>query len=310
MLNEIELSRVDLNLLVLFDVVITERHVGRAAARLHVSPSAISHGLGRLRALLSDPLFLKHPKGVVPTARALSLAEPVAGVLAGARRVLASAERFDARSSRRRFVIGMPDAICAVLLGPLLNQLRRVAPGIDLGVRDVLPPWETTFAELDTRGLDAAVLPNIEIPARFVGRTLFRERFLVGMRKGHPLGRTPSLTSYCAAEHVLVSRTADAFGHVDRTLAAQGLTRRVVLTVPSFLLALDAIAASDIVGALPESVLRAHAKRLKLTVGKLPVKLPHDTVRAVAPRVALADAGLEWFVAMLEKAAAAALPRR
>ena len=70
MLNEIDLSRADLNLLTLFEVVLRERHVGRAAARLNLSPSAVSHGLKRLRLLLNDPLFLRTPKGVVPTARA------------------------------------------------------------------------------------------------------------------------------------------------------------------------------------------------------------------------------------------------
>jgi DNA-binding transcriptional LysR family regulator len=310
MLNQIDLSQVDLNLLVLFDVVLAERHVGRAAARLHVSPSAISHGLGRLRVLLSDPLFLKHPKGVVPTARALSLGEPVAEVLAGARRVLAGAESFAPGSSKRRFVIGAPDAVCSVLLGPLLSQLQRTAPAIDLGFRDVLPPWENTFSELDTRGIDVAILPQVEIPARFVTRTLFQEEFAIAMRKGHPLGRAPSLSRYCAADHVLVSRNADAFGHVDQALAKHGLTRRVVLTLPSFMLALSAIAGSDIVGALPRSVIRSHEKRLGLATGKLPLTLRKDSLRAIVPRVALADAGLAWLLDQLENAAAIALPNR
>src|SRR5918993_4346064 len=95
MLNKIDLSRVDLNLLVLFEAVLQERHVGRAAERLNLSPSAVSHGLGRLRRLLNDPVFLRTPKGVVPTARALELAGPISQVLTGARNILATAEPFD-----------------------------------------------------------------------------------------------------------------------------------------------------------------------------------------------------------------------
>ena len=87
MLNQIDLSRVDLNLLTLFDVVMEERHVGRAAARLNLSASAVSHGLGRLRALLKDPLFLRNPRGVAPTARAIDLAAAVADIIARARNV-------------------------------------------------------------------------------------------------------------------------------------------------------------------------------------------------------------------------------
>src|SRR6186997_300243 len=101
MLNQIDLSRIDLNLLVLFRVVLEERHVARAAARLSLTPSAVSHALGRLRLLLNDPLFLRTPKGVVPTARALELAAPVADLLAQARNVLASSAPFDPATSTR-----------------------------------------------------------------------------------------------------------------------------------------------------------------------------------------------------------------
>ena len=88
MMNETNLSRVDLNLLVLFDSVLAERHVARTAARLNLSPSAVSHGLARLRRLFGDPLFLKHPKGVVPTERALALGPQVADVLDRTRGIL------------------------------------------------------------------------------------------------------------------------------------------------------------------------------------------------------------------------------
>src|SRR4030095_2145106 len=105
MLNPIDLARTDLNLLVLFEVVLDERHVGRAAERLHLTPSAVSHGLGRLRRLLNDPLFLRTPKGVVPTARAIELAAPIADVLARVRSVMATAAPFDPSTSTRRLAL-------------------------------------------------------------------------------------------------------------------------------------------------------------------------------------------------------------
>jgi DNA-binding transcriptional LysR family regulator len=110
MLQEVDLSRVDLNLLVLFEVVMSERHVGRTAARLHLSASAVSHGLARLRRMLQDPLFLKHPKGVVPSERASELAAPIADILQRVRGVVATAEGFDPKLSSRRFSIGAPAA--------------------------------------------------------------------------------------------------------------------------------------------------------------------------------------------------------
>src|SRR4029453_6654014 len=139
MLNAINLSRADLNLLVLFEAVLQERHVGRAADRLNLTPSAVSHGLGRRRRLLNDPLFLKTPKGVVPTARATQLSAPIADVLARVRSVISTAEPFDAATSTRRFTIGAPDAASAVFLPRLLAELQRCAPHVDIGVRQLLP---------------------------------------------------------------------------------------------------------------------------------------------------------------------------
>src|SRR5262245_21253876 len=102
MLNQNDLSRTDLNLLVLFETVLEERHVGRAAERLNLSPSAVSHGLGRLRRMLGDPLFLRTPKGVSATDRAIELAGPIAEILARVRSVMASRAPFDPATSRRR----------------------------------------------------------------------------------------------------------------------------------------------------------------------------------------------------------------
>src|SRR5918997_5109390 len=194
MLNRIDLSRADLNLLVLFEVVLEERHVGRAAERLNLSPSAVSHGLGRLRRLLNDPLFLRTPKGVVPTARALALAEPIAEALARVRGIVATAAPFDPATSARRFRIGAPDGVSGVFLPPLLALARKRAPQIDISLRQVLPPqggrttvraFEPALAEIEAREVDVAVLPYDDVPARFVAETLYQEDFVIAMRRGH-----------------------------------------------------------------------------------------------------------------------------
>jgi DNA-binding transcriptional LysR family regulator len=248
MLNFAQLSRLDLNLLVLFDIVLEEGHVARAAARLNLTPSAVSHGLGRLRRLLNDPLFLRRPKGVVPTARALELAEPIRDMLARVDRIVASASPFDPATARRRFTIGAPDGASAVVLAPLLELLNRTAPGIDIGLRLLMPElrdrlsdqaWHGALAGLEAREVDVAVLPIGTVPPRFVARKLYEEDFVVAMRKGHPCARKPSLMQFCAMRHLLVSLSGDAHGFVDVLLAERGLSRRVVLTVPSFMMALS-----------------------------------------------------------------------
>jgi DNA-binding transcriptional LysR family regulator len=307
MLKEIDLSRVDLNLLVLFATVLEERHVGRAAARLNLSPSAVSHGLGRLRRLLRDPLFLRHPKGVVPTARADALAAPVGDVLARVRAVLAGPGGFDPVAASRRFALAATDGISAVVLPPLLAAVRRAAPGVGLGLRTLLPPFDAAFEMLDARAADIAVLPlDRAPPARFEARSLYEEEFVVAMRRGHPLGRAPTPEGWCAAEHLLVSFTGDPHGLVDEALAARGLRRRVALTVPEFMLALAVVGATDLVAAVPERLVALHAARFGLVAAPPPVSLPRSRIVALAPRVALLDEGVAWLLGLLERTAEAA----
>jgi DNA-binding transcriptional LysR family regulator len=300
MLREIDLSRIDLNLLVLFETVVRERHVGRAAARLNLSPSAVSHGLGRLRRLLGNPLFLRNPKGVVPTAAAEALAEPVAEILRRVRQVVAGSGRFDPAISTRRFVIGAPDGISTVVLPPLLAEMGRVAPGVDLVVRHAMHPFDAVLAELDARSLDLAILPTDAVPARFAARPAYTEDVVVAMRRGHALGPAPTPAAYCAAVHVVVSRSGDPQGYVDTVLAEQGLHRRVALTVPNFLLALAVVGETDFVAALPRQLVAAHGGRFGVAAAEEPLTLRRFPVRAVVPRVALLHAGIAWLVALIE----------
>ena len=303
MLHEIDLSRADLNLFVLFEAVLREGHVGRAAETLDLSPSAVSHGLGRLRRLLDDPVFLRTPKGVVPTQRALELSGPIAEVLAGARRVIATTEPFDPRTSTRTFTLGAPDGASAYLL-PLLARLSREAPGVDLRLRQLLPrdgargadtAWELVFPNLDARLIDLAIGPFPAVPARFDAQLLGEEDFVVVAREGHPFALAPDLPSYCAASHVLVSQTGDAAGFVDHALAELGLQRRVALTVPGFFMALAIVAATDFLCAVPRSFALTHGPSASLAIIEAPLSLPRFDLRTVVPKAALADAGLAWL---------------
>jgi DNA-binding transcriptional LysR family regulator len=304
MLNEIDLSRIDLNLLVLFQVVLEERHVGRAAERLNLTPSAVSHGLGRLRQLLNDPLFLRTPKGVVPTARAAALAEPITDVLARVRSIISTAEPFDPAMSTRRFTIGVPDGTAAVILPPLLTELRQSAPGINISVRQLLPPpgersperaWRLAFAELEARAVDIAIIPTDHIPARFDHRCVYDEDFVVAMRAGHPFADNPTLERYCEMQHLVVSHGGDPYGIVDEVLAKHGRSRRVAVTVPNFMFALAVIAETDLISALPRRFIAMHAARFGVVGLDAPLPLVNSRLNAITPKVAMMDAGLAWL---------------
>jgi DNA-binding transcriptional LysR family regulator len=303
MLNETDLSRVDLNLFVVFEAVFEERHVGRAAERLKLSPSAISHGLGRLRGLLNDPLFLKHPKGVVPTARAEALAEVIGHVLAQARQVVGSSDPFDARRSTRRFTIGAPDGIGAVVLPDALAAIRRDAPGIDVSIRDLQP--QDSLAALDARAVDVALYPLDDMPARCATRVLYEEDFVIAARAGHPFAGAPTLERYCNAQHLLVSRSGDARGFVDDVLADLGVSRRVLLTIPSFIWGLAIVAESDLLAALPRSLVRAHGARFGVVAVEAPADFGRFRIHAVTRDVAMMDLGVQWLMNVLERSARA-----
>ena len=299
MLNQIDLSRIDLNLLVLFEVIHEEQHVGRAAERLNLSASAVSHGLGRLRRLLHDPLFLRTPKGVLPTDRAKELAAPVAEILARVRNVLSRAEPFDAGSATRRFTIGTADGF-SVFLPPLLAEIDRAAPGIDIVVRHLQA--DTALSDLDARAIDVAIAPFEFIPARFVGQPLYEEDFVVAMRAGHPFADAPTLDRYCKAQHLLVAPRGDPHGVVDDILEGRGMSRRVALAVPNFMLALDLVSKTDLLCVLPGRFVKMHAQRFDVVTAILPLPMKQLAIQAVAPKVALMDAGMVWLFDVLKRA--------
>lgn len=308
MLNEIDLSRADLNLLVLFEVVMEEGHVGRASERLSLSPSAVSHGLGRLRTWLNDPLFLRSPKGVVPTARAIELAPPIADILARIRSVAAVAAPFDPRKSTRRFTVSAPDGVSAVFMPALLAALAQQAPGIDVALRQMLPvrgesdperAWRNAWAELDGGELDIAIVPSDAVPARFHVQRLYEERFVVATRRGHRFAERPTLDRYCEQQHLVVSATGDAMGFVDALLAEQGRSRRVALTVPTFMQAITSLAGTDLLAALPGRFLALYGQRFGVVGAEPPFAMTRFGLNAVVPKAAMADGGVAWLLGVL-----------
>jgi DNA-binding transcriptional LysR family regulator len=296
---------------VLFEGVMRERHVGRAAQRLNLTPSAVSHGLGRLRRQLNDPLFLKTPKGMAATARATQLSEPIADVLARVRNVFSIAEPFDPATSSRRFTIGAPDGASGVFLPRLIAALRQHAPDIDVSVRQVLPAagtppelaWRSAWLELDARAMDLAIVPSDHVPGRFIKRLLYQEDFVLAMRRGHRFARDPSLSRYCSASHLVVSLEGDPRGFVDEILARRKLARRVALTVPNFMFALALLRETDLICAVPRRFAAAYAARFGVMAIDPPLPLGQFRLNIVAPKVAMLDAGVAWLAGMLHEAA-------
>jgi DNA-binding transcriptional LysR family regulator len=310
MLNQIDLSRADLNLLVLFETVLREGNVGRAAAALNLSPSAVSHGLGRLRRMMNDPLFLRTTRGVIPTERALVLAPRIAAILHGVREVLEAAEPFEPRISTRRFLLGVGDAYLCVHGPALAAHVADKAPNIGLSVVHIVPSfsvspdqgaWDHVLQMLEQRELDVAILPWVTSPARFALRpvTGAEDRLVAATRPDHPYAVNPTLDTYCRARHLVVSIRGDPVAATDSMLAKLGRQRNVTMTAPNFSSALFLAAESDLVVSLPESLVAAHGARFGLVATPLPFDVSASNVVIVTTRAALQDAGVAWMVDFL-----------
>jgi DNA-binding transcriptional LysR family regulator len=312
MLNAAKLSRIDLNLLLVFALLYEERKAGRVAERLQLSPSAVSHALRRLRTVFDDPLFLPTPKGVTPTNRADQLAPMVEDFIARAEALVASAAPFDPAVSRRRFRLGATETALAAVLPAMIARLERVAPGVDLALTTLLPAPEATGPEsawspftgmLDRGELDLAVLPWVPTSPRLAVRRLYDEVFVVAYRRGHPFGVRPTIEAFAGCSHVLVSATGDPVGFVDHALAERGLRRRVALTAPNFHMALEVISRTDLIGAIPRSFGERFAAHLGLDLAELPIPQPPSPMSLIAPKAALADRGVAWMFELVAELA-------
>lgn len=273
------LAGMDLNLLLVFNAVMIERNVTRAAGLIGLSQPAMSNALNRLRYYLKDDLFVRGADGMMPTARAQELADPIREILANLEQVLDTAD-FDPLTSDREINIGCNDYVICTLIPRLAAYLSREAP--ELRIR-LYPTAGNTFELLDTRGIDLGIGAVADIPDRFGSMVLIEDSYQVVMRRDHPLAeRQLDLQRYAAADHLLVSPRGDAHGFVDTELAKQGLTRNVRMTVNNFSSAPPILAASTMILTLPSRIADIHAPLHDLHVVPCPVPSTLDYSSAVA----------------------------
>lgn len=243
----------DLNLLHVFDAVMATGHVGRAAERLGLSQPAASHALTRLRLALHDPLFVRGPGGVKPTARAQHFARFAAAALRTLDVALHEADSFDPLRSERRFAVHMSDLATGEFLPTLMTALRQRAPGLRLAVQQLAP--EAIAPALDEGRLDLAFgyLPQL---GGMHSQALLEERYVVLLRDGHPLrAQIHSRDSLQALDYILVQ----SHGDPAKALGRLGLEHRIRLTIPHFSVVPGLLKASDLAVIIPERPARTYA---------------------------------------------------
>ncbi len=302
------LSDIDLNLLLAFDAMMRTRSVSRAAARLGLRQPAMSGALARLRLLLRDELFVRAAGAMQPTPKALRMSPGIQEVLAQLRTIFDEGIPFIPAETARSFTIASTDYTTFVLGAALMADIGRAAPLLDLRI---VGYDKGDIPDLIDRGdIDLALGVFQPPPERAVQQFLWPERFVGLARRGHPAfrGKAMPLDAYVAAEHALVSVRRDARGEIDQALAARGLSRRIALVLPHMLALPDILGASDLVAALPERVaLRVAGPRL--TVFELPLPVPKWRIAMLWNPAARTDAGGMWLRARVA-AAARPGPRR
>ncbi len=243
------INAVDLNLLKALDALIETRSVTRAAERLELSQPAVSGMLARLREVFGDPLFLRAQRGLLPTLRTEALAVPLKRMLAEAEALLQPAT-FDPATAQGTLRIAATDYAQAALVLPLLAVLRREAPGLRIAVQPV--DARAFPAQLEAGGLDLALVTPEMAPDHLRARRLFEETYACILRVGHPAAAGLDLDRFCALDHAIRSHDGTRFrGATDRALEAIGRSRRVVASVPSFLVLIDLVRRSDAIALVP-----------------------------------------------------------
>jgi DNA-binding transcriptional LysR family regulator len=245
------LARPDLNMLFTLDVLLAEGSVARAARRLHLSPSAMSRALARLREATGDPLLVRAGRGLVASPRALELRDAVSQLVQEAEAALRPAGQIDLGQLERTFTLRASEGFVENFGVRLLSRVSAEAPGVRLHFLHKLDkdsgPLRDGSVDLETGVVDKAIGPEVRAQA------LFRDCYVGVVRAGHPLSEgdmTPA--RFAAARHVHVSRRDSDTGPIDEALAGLGLQRQVATTVGGFSAALALARASDLVACVHE----------------------------------------------------------
>lgn len=271
-LRRMELSALDLNLLLVLHAVLEERSVVRAARRLHVTPPAVSNALSRLRDVLGDPLFVRSGRGIVPTPHALELAPTLARIVADAERVISGPER-DPAATTRELTIALSDSDQVASLPTLAAAVARRMPRARLRVVSV----DTLISRggLEGGAADAAVGPE-ELARGLRSAPLYEDDAVIVLRRGHPaLRRRMTREAFLALRHVDVHLALGrgGVGHrvAEQALAKHGLVRDVAVTVPTFTAAALVAAATDLAAGVPRRVAERIAPMAELAIVEPPV---------------------------------------
>ena len=303
----------DLNLLRVFDEVMAERSLTKAAHKLSITQPAVSNAMRRLREVVGDELMVRSGQGVEPTPRALALWPSVRDALVLLQESLAPGA-FEASTATSTFVLAMADATAATLIPALVQIIEREAPGISVRVlplttRDPRRLLDEESADMAV-GYFPAALADLTARAQSGGavaydsRRLYDGEYMCVMRQGHPLASGElTLDAYCAARHMLVSFSGRPYGFIDEALASLGRKRHVLITVNQFFTAGRVVVGSDLLTVLPRHFVPVTGIADRLVQRPLPLNVPAVHVDALWRRRGPQEKAMEWLLHALARSA-------
>lgn len=279
-IDHVHLAKLDLNLLVALDALLAERSVTRAAARIGLSQSAMSHALARLRVTFSDELLTRAPDGMRATPRALALIEPMQTALSHIQAITAPPAAFDPATADVTFSLGIPDSTEVLLMPHLIAHLRAVAPGVKFLLHTV--DRHRILDDLDSGRVDLGIGIFEQGQTHHKRRILNKETYLC-VFNAELVGLTPpiSLDDYVRLPHVLTSLVESAHGVVDDALAKIGRTRVIALTSPRFTVMPFVVRQAPVIATMHSRLAHFFGEAMGLAVSPTPIALPEVSISMI-----------------------------
>lgn len=291
-MTQTQLAAVDLNLLTTLDVLLREESVTAAARRLHLSQSAVSRSLARLRELFGDELFVRTGSGMRPTRRAVELRAPLKRALGDLGALLEPHEDFAPETARRTFQIAALDYSQLTLIADWSARLAKLAPGVDVLVRQLSVAAKR---DLEAGALDVYLAPRFKTAAGVVWTPLHDDDYTCLVWTEHPIRRRVSLARYAALEHLLVAPSERPGGLVDRALAEHGLTRRVSVQIPNFLAVPHFLIGTSRIATIPRRLAEQFVQHHPLRMFEPPVSVPATAMCLAWHELHRDDPGHTWL---------------
>lgn len=298
-MNEIDLTRLDLNLLVTFDVLMAEGNVTQAAVRLGRTQSAVSHALGRLREQIGDPLLVKTARGMMPTPFAERLVLEVRPVLRTIQRIVTPPEPFHPEISTRHFRLAIPDFV-PNLLPKVVGEIQATAPGV---TAEWVAPNEQTLQSLAEGEIDLAIVNAASpIPEGVQREAAGGEQVAVTfVRKGHPAIANWGPEAWLEWPHIVVRLGERIKGHVDSALERHQLRRKIGATVPHFSQVPALVAETNLLATMTPLVMGDEIQRYDLRALKPPVDIKPARFAVAWSFRHAADPANQWLRRIVKK---------